>query len=204
MTLPSKSRATMVVEREKKLRFRIVLNMLRLFTGLALQYPVRRNVELVLEHLRPLAPLAWSPTDNFHITTKFIGAWEEARLDELKAALAEVKKVRPVTVKVGGFGWYPNPHHPRVLFAGVRAPEALYELERGLEDCIVKLGVVSEGREYVPHMTLARVKGTVELAGLRQAIAQLPSADFGESKAAKFLLYKSEGGVYQVIGEFVL
>lgn len=194
----------MVVGREKKLRFRIVPNMLRLFTGLALEYPVRRNLELVLEHLRPLAPLAWSPSDNFHITTKFIGAWEEGRLEELKGALGEVTKVGPVTVRVGGFGWYPNPHHPRVLLAGVKAPEALYELERGLEECIVKLGVTSEGREYSPHLTLARVKGAVELAGLRQGIAQLPSADFGESKAAKFLLYQSEGGVYKVIGEFAL
>ena len=59
-----------------------------------------------------------------------------------------------------------------------------------------------------PHLTLARIKGVQNLVALRQAIAQLPSAEFGVSTAAKFLLYQSEPGerssVYKVIGEFPL
>ena len=36
---------------------------------------------------KPLARINWSPVDNLHITTKFIGEWPEARLDEIKRAL---------------------------------------------------------------------------------------------------------------------
>lgn len=192
--------------RAKNVRSKIV----RLFTGLALEYPVRRNLELVLEHLQPLAPLQWSPSANFHITTKFIGEWPEERLAELKAALAAVRRVGPIDLRLAGFGWYPNPHHPRVLFAGVHAPEALRELAALSAEACQQLGIAMEDRAYSPHLTLARIKAETNLVGLRQAIAQLPSAEFGLSRATKFLLYKSvpavsgTGSIYNVIGEFEL
>lgn len=182
--------------REKKLRS----NFVRLFTGFALDYPVRRNLELLLEHLRPLAPLAWSPAANFHVTTKFIGSFPEERLDELKAELARVPKPGRIELRVEGLGWFDNPHNPRAFFAAVRANEALAEFKRNLD------GVSPEGRPYVPHVTLARVREKVELGALRRAIAELPSAEFGVSVPVKHLLYKSEaterGSEYKVIGEF--
>ena len=190
--LKSEEKPISRVSLEKKLRFKIVPNSLRLFTGLAIEYPVRRNLELVLEHLRPLAPIQWSPNDNFHITTKFIGAWDPDRLDDLKRALASVARSGPITVGVGGFGWYPNPHQPRVLFTGVRAPEPLLKLAHNIEEACESLGLLREQRTYSPHLTIARIKGAgADLAPLRQAIAQLPSAEFGNSTATKFLLYKS-------------
>lgn len=159
----------------------------------------------MLEHLRPLAALNWSPAANFHITTKFIGSWPEERLDELKAALAAIPKPGAIEARIGGFGWYPNPHHPRVLFAGVRAPEAIHQLHASLNAALAGLGLEAEARDYNPHLTLARVKGEQDLVALRQAIAQLPSAEFGISTAAKMLLYRSDAGetasTYTVIGE---
>jgi 2'-5' RNA ligase len=162
----------------------------------------------VLEHLRPLSPLTWSPTDNFHITTKFIGDWPEDRLDELKEALGGLTKRGPITAAIGGFGWYPNPHQPRVLYCGVKAPTELVSLAKDLDARCTRLGIAAEKREYRPHLTLARMKGVQDVTALRQAIAQLPSAEFGMSTAAKVLLYKSEPGettsAYKVIGEFAL
>jgi RNA 2',3'-cyclic 3'-phosphodiesterase len=175
-----------------------------------LEYPVRRNLELVLEHLQPLAPLQWSPSANFHITTKFIGEWPEDRLDELKAALRAIPPVGRIDLRLAGFGWYPNPHQPRVLFAGVHAPEALRTLAAATASACESIGIAQEARAYSPHLTLARIRERADLVALRQAIAQLPSAEFGLSQAAKFLLYKSKpnedgvGSTYTVMGEFEL
>ena len=70
------------------------------------------------------------------------------------------------------------------------------------------LGLTPEQRPYSPHLTLARLRGAVDLVPLRQAIAQLPSADFGVSTATRLLLYKSEPGehtsIYTVIGDYPL
>ncbi len=162
----------------------------------------------MLEHLKPLAALHWSPAANFHITTKFIGSWSAERLDELKAALQTVPKRGPIRVGIGGFGWFPNPHVPRTLFAGVRAPQELFDVAKDLDAVLKGLGIEPEARDYLPHLTLAKMKAGTDVSALRRAIAELPSAEFGASTAAKVLLYKSEAGeessVYTVIGEIAL
>ena len=86
---------------------------MRLFTGLDVPYEMRRNLELLLHLLKPKAKIAWSPMDNLHVTTKFIGEWPEERLDELKGALSAVPKPGELKIAIRGLGWFPNPHHPR-------------------------------------------------------------------------------------------
>lgn len=178
---------------------------MRLFTGLSLPFEVRRNLELLLEHLKPLADIHWSPPDNLHVTTKFIGEWPEERLAELKSELVAMPKPAPFRLSVSGMGWFPNPHHPRVFFAGVQAPPALLELAQATDAAVP---VEPEKKDYHPHLTLARIKAPVDLAALRRAIAGLPSTDFGFVDVKKFNLYRSEpgerGSRYSVLAEFPL
>jgi 2'-5' RNA ligase len=169
---------------------------------------VRRNIEFLLEHARPLAPVRWSPIDNLHITTKFIGEFPEERLPELKAAVAAMPKPAPFRLSVQGLGWFPNPHSPRVFLAGVRAPSALGEIASNLNLALEPLGVANENRPYQPHLTLARIPTPGNLLPLKQFVASLPSTDFGSMDVARILLYLSKpaagGSVYSVIEEFPL
>ncbi len=70
------------------------------------------------------------------------------------------------------------------------------------------LGIRSEKRPFSPHLTLARIKERVELQPLREAIAALPSLEFGAFQAAGFFLYRSTlrptGSVYTKLAEFPL
>lgn len=185
---------------------------MRLFAGIALSYETRRNIELVLQHLRPTAKLRWSPVENLHITTKFIGEWPEERLGELTAALGEVARPDAIEISIAGLGWFPNPHAPRVFWAGVQAAPGLAELARGTEQRLIRLDIAAETREFSPHLTLARVPregaGKAALSRLQQAVAALPSADFGRFQAEKFHLYRSRQGpsgtVYEVVATFEL
>lgn len=178
---------------------------MRLFTGLSLAYEVRRNIELLYQSLQPLAPIAWSPAANLHITTKFIGEWPAERLDELKATLRAMPRAGSFPLAVDGFGWFPTPHHPRHLFAAVRAPEALGALAAATAEALAAIGVPAEDRPYRPHVTLARVKdATVDLAPVKQFIAQLPSTDFGRMTVTSFKLYESRAGSYTVLEDFPL
>lgn len=185
---------------------------MRLFTGLSIAYEVRRNLELMLEHWKPLAALRWSPPANFHITTKFIGEWPDDRLPELTVALGEIAPRGAERIAIRGLGWMPNPHHPHALYAGVQPldrADSLAELHTAVDKRLSAIGVAPEKRSYTPHVTLARVpRGEADLAPLRRAIATLPSADFGVMTAAKHLLYRSktgpDGSAYSVIAEFPL
>ncbi len=179
---------------------------MRVFCGISLSYEVRRNVELLLQHLHGQASIAWSPIENLHITTKFVGEWPDDRLDELRAALEPLAPPAPA-IHVAGLGWFPNPHQPRLFFAGVTPVPELLELAQQTDAALGRIGVPTESKPYQPHLTLARIKpGSGDLSGLRRAIAQLPSADFGRFLATRHLLYESRPGPtasrYAVVAEF--
>jgi 2'-5' RNA ligase len=94
---------------------------MRLFTGISIAPDVLMTVGKLLDILRPTASLKWTPVENLHITTKFIGEWPEARLNELIETLRGTTWGAPIKISINGLGWYPNPHSPRVLSAAVHA-----------------------------------------------------------------------------------
>jgi RNA 2',3'-cyclic 3'-phosphodiesterase len=181
---------------------------MRLFTGLDVPYETRRNLELLLQLLRPKADIQWSPLANLHVTTKFIGEWPEPRLGEMKTALAEVPRSGDITVNIRGLGWFPNPHQPRVFFVGVDGGKALHDLAQETDAACEELGVAGETKEYRPHLTLARIRRPVPLLDLQRVIAALPSAEFGAFAAREFHLYKSDlrpgGSQYTKLASFPL
>jgi len=178
---------------------------MRLFTGLDLPDAVVRNLEALLARLRPTARIQWSPPANLHITTKFIGWWEDDRLEELKTALSRVPSTGPIEVQIRKLGFFPNPHSPRTFWCGIEAA-GLAALAAETDRATSALGIESEKREYSPHLTLARIKEKFNLQPLREAVAALPSQDFGNFPARSFFLYQSilrpTGSVYTKLAEF--
>ena len=164
------------------------------------------NLEDLLQRLKPSAQINWSPPRNLHVTTKFIGEWPEERLEELKAALASLPPREPIPISIEKLGFFPNPHSPRVFWAGIHAAAGLANLARDTETALAALGVAKEDRAYSPHLTLARIKTPGKQPALLQAVAKLPSLDFGSFTADRFFLYHSKtapsGSVYTKLAEF--
>jgi RNA 2',3'-cyclic 3'-phosphodiesterase len=180
---------------------------MRLFTGIAIDPRVLDKISRVLAELRPLAKLNWSPVENLHITTKFIGAWPEERLEDMKSALAGVQFSRAFDITIANFGYFPNPHHPHSFFAGVHAGPELPELAGRIDDALVPLGIAKEKRPYNPHLTLARIKKQ-DVRALRGHIAKMTDFDFGKFTASAFHLYLSKpgpaGSVYTSLADYPL
>jgi 2'-5' RNA ligase len=175
---------------------------MRLFTGIDLPEAILDRLERLLALLRPTAHLKWSPQDNLHITTKFIGEWPEQKLETLQSALGLVPMRRPMEIAVEGLGWFPNSNKPRVFRAGVHGGQALTGLAGAIEGALEPFGIAAEIRPYSPHLTLARISQPTPLTVLRQAIAKLDSVEFGSFEATTFYLYLSAGGVYTKLSEF--
>jgi RNA 2',3'-cyclic 3'-phosphodiesterase len=165
---------------------------MRLFTGLDVPYEMRRNLELLLQLLKPTADIRWSPLENLHVTTKFIGEWPQPRIEELERSLKQVPRPGELKIGIRGLGWLPNPHHPRILYVGVSAPAGLADLATATDKHCSALGIQAETKPFRPHLTLARIKDSGNLFPLKKAIAELPNQDFGEYMAADFHLYESE------------
>jgi len=178
---------------------------MRLFIGLDLPVTVVANLQQLLERLRPTARIQWSPPENLHITTKFIGEWPEDRLGQLKAALEALEPRSPIPVHIRKVGFFPNPHAPRVFWCGIEAP-GLDALAAATDSATSALGIPAETRAFAAHLTLARIKERPNLQPLREAIAALPSLDFGAFEVSRSFLYQSKlqrgGSVYTKLAEF--
>jgi RNA 2',3'-cyclic 3'-phosphodiesterase len=179
---------------------------MRLFTALHIPVEILIRLERLVAVLRPEALIKWNPLDNFHITTKFIGEWPEARAEELHDALRDIAPRTPFTVELRELGWFPNERSPRVLWAGVDGGEALKELARETEQRLMPLGVKVEDREFCPHLTLARIKNPVPLRTLKQRVEELRNTSIGTFEAASFTLYRSDPGsnasIYRTLREY--
>ena len=180
---------------------------MRLFTGLELPGDLAGNLEELLRRLKPAARIRWSPPANLHVTTKFIGEWPQERLGELQAALAGLPARAAIPVRIRRVGFFPNAHAPRNFWCGIEAP-GLAELAADTDSATARLGIAREKRALSPHLTLARIKPPMELQPLHQAIAALPSLEFGGFEAGSFFLYQSTlrpaGSVYTKLAEFPL
>jgi 2'-5' RNA ligase len=180
---------------------------MRLFTGIALDPSVLNSIEQALRELRPLAPLNWSPVENLHITLKFIGAWPGDTLGELQHALEELDPPPAFTLTLERFGYFPNPHNPRVLFAGVKTGPELAALAQQIDARLAPLGVPPEDRPYAPHLTLARIRNE-NIRALREHIANMKTFDFGTFPVSEFHLYLSTpqpgGSKYTVLATYPL
>jgi len=181
---------------------------MRLFTALDISDDARAALVNLLSELAPAAPFQWSTPANLHITTKFIGPWPVEDFDRLRAALAAIPRPGALKIGIRGLGWYPNPHSPRVLFAGIHAGPELAILHKATDEACAGIGIPAELKSFGAHLTLARVKTPEGLREVRRSIAGLPMTDFGEFSARAFHLYESVsspgGSNYIKLEEFPL
>jgi 2'-5' RNA ligase len=167
---------------------------MRLFTAIDLPAETLLRLERLLSALRPEALIKWSPLDNLHITTKFIGEWPESRINDLDAALAGLTARDAFEVELRNIGWFPNERSPRVLWAGVHAGPALRQLMTDTEQRLMTLGIAKDEKPATPHLTLARIKTPVPLRNLRLKVEELQPAEIGKFSARNFNLFRSDPG----------
>ena len=128
----------------------------RLFVAVDFPEAVNRRLEALCSSL-PGA--RWLPPEQFHLTLRFIGEVDDARLDEVADGLSELD-CPAFSLSLQGVGHFPPRGQPRVLWAGVEAGEALARLYGQIENRLRSLGIDPEHRKFAPHVTLARLKGS--------------------------------------------
>ncbi len=179
---------------------------MRLFTAIELPAPLLLRLERLLSALRPEAQINWSPLDNLHITTSFIGSWPEPRFDELTGELSSLSPRDSFEVKLADFCWFPNSRSPHVLSLGTEPCDALQKLGEDTKNCLERLGLATEKRAYTPHLTMARIKRPVPLQRLRQTLATFEPGSFGAFEVHSFSLYRSDPGsnasIYRKLKDF--
>ena len=165
---------------------------MRLFVALDFPDSVREEIRGLIARLRPHARGArWARPEGMHVTLKFVGQVEPKRLDAIAAALALVRSNAPVDMRFRGLGFFPSDRRPRVLWCGIEASANLAPLAADIERAVEPLGIPSETRDFVPHLTLARFDSPRAAGKLAEIAAQMQSIDLGSARESVFHLYES-------------
>ena len=106
------------------------------------------------------AKISWVKPSNIHLTLKFLGDVEAARIPAVGSAVERAARLsRPFEIEVGGAGCFPSANRPRVFWVGLTAiPDGLARLHALIEQELVREGFAPDGRKFSPHLTIGRVR----------------------------------------------
>jgi 2'-5' RNA ligase len=168
----------------------------RLFVGLE----IPREVGQALSLLRGGLPGArWADPDNYHITLRFIGDIDDRLAHDIAQLLDGVKR-RSFEVRFGTLMPFGG-RKPRAIVVAVEPIQPLVELQSELERLMQRLGLEPEGRKFIPHVTLARLRdvSSRDVADYLSTRGPLFGASFHVSRFVLFSARASVGGGPYVI-----
>jgi len=174
---------------------------IRSFVAVDLDTPVQQVINDLLGELRRIdADVRWVRPEGLHVTLKFLGSVDPARLDRVHATLAVDLHDQPaLQVSVRGLGAFPNWRRPRVVWVGLHG-EGLVALAARVDGALARLGFEREQRAFTPHLTLARVNSPRGWPRLEEACKAHLDDDFGASEIDAVTIYRSTlqrgGAVY--------
>lgn len=174
----------------------------RLFAGLEIPSEIGRS----LSNLRGGLPGArWIDPENYHVTLRFIGDIDGMVANDIASTLYRINR-KPFEVTLQGLSSFGG-KKPREVVATVQPSRPLMELQAELERLMQRVGLDPEGRKFVPHVTLARLRdaSNQDVADYLSVRGYFPSQVF---TASRFVLFSSRasvgGGPYIVEDSYAL
>lgn len=175
--------------------------MIRAFLAFDIPDAVKKSLGKLVATLRPQsAGVTWVEPKNFHVTLKFFGNIDEGKmLSPLEVKIQQEVAVQKSTrLLCQGIGAFPSFRDPRVIWAGLSGDTTR------IIDLTKRLGEAK--RDFTPHLTLARIKGSIKDKAWLAALERLPKEVYGEVVVDHLTLYKStltkEGPIYTALKEF--
>ena len=182
------------------------MSLLRTFIALEIPQEIQQIIHKEIAHLRDTIGtlIRWVPSENMHLTLKFLGNISPANLDMVTQMIrAEADSCQPFVMQVGGLGAFPSPKRPRVIYIGLQAPAELEALQHGIESATTRLGYESEERAFSPHLTVGRVRNNIPASDqqkIQRALAETQIDSLGTARVDSVHLYNSDlkptGSVY--------
>ncbi len=147
----------------------------------------------------------WSPPEALHLTMKFLGDVDAARLGEVMDACRRAAAGAParLAVELTGLELFPSERRPRVVSARIEPTDELAGLALRLDEELAEIGFPAESRKFRPHVTVGKISSRAPADGLARSLAGAGS-DIGGFDADEIVVFQSElnpgGAVHTVLG----
>jgi RNA 2',3'-cyclic 3'-phosphodiesterase len=190
-----------------------MLERTRVFIAIAIPKSLERKLAQLQTELEPAVPgFRWASALPFHLTLAFLGEIPNRDLNAIGQVAAEsAQPINPFELEVKGLGAFPSASRPRVIWAGVTAPnlKPLCDLQESLVSSLERIGHPPDDQRFTPHVTLGHRKrgrgGAGSLAGL---IERYRFWSAGQFRVADVQVFASTpgraGSVYTVLSKGAL
>lgn len=127
----------------------------RLFSGIEVPAAVAQRLNLVRAGLNGAR---WIDPANYHLTLRFLGDVDGVTARDFAHGLGDIM-TSPFELRLHGLASFGG-RKPRAIFASIPPCEALKSLQRAHERAAREVGLPPESRNFTPHVTVARLKGS--------------------------------------------
>lgn len=152
-------------------------------------------------------PMKIVERENLHLTLKFLGEIGESSYKRIVESLGpSLSEYSSFEVNLKGTGFFPSISDLRVIWVAMNAPEIVY-IQKEIDDTLYSMGF-KEDRKFVPHLTVSRVKSSLNKKSLLNVLDDYKEYDFGSDMITKINFKKSiltsQGPIYETLKEFEL
>ncbi len=174
----------------------------RLFTGIEIPLDIGDRLSL----LRGGLPGArWIDRHNYHLTLRFVGDIDGDVAADIADSLAGVDRAG-FELRIDGIAAF-GTKKPHSIVARVQPSRALSELQAEHERRMQRIGLPAEPRKFMPHVTLARLRGTTS-RDVAEFLSLRGGFSAGPFPVDRFVLFSSRssvgGGPYVIEDEYPL
>jgi 2'-5' RNA ligase len=153
--------------------------------------------------------IKWVELYNIHITLKFFGETEESRIKGIRELLTEISKNHSsFSMNIKDVGIFGSSYNPRVIWFGFDKSEKLINLANDVLDQVESLGYERGRQNFVPHITIGRIKHVDDKKRFQEVIDQFKTAKIQNQKVNQFYLIESnltpKGPEYNILQTFPL
>lgn len=137
---------------------------IRSFIAIELPQDVKKalhRIELIMKQGH--TGIKWVDPQRVHITLKFLGNISTKQITPINEVIKEtVQGFSPFRLEIAGVGAFPDLRQPRVLWIAINGDvNRLAELQQKLDSLLISCDFHKEARQFVPHLTLARINDSV-------------------------------------------
>lgn len=177
--------------------------MRRVFLGIPISEELRKKIaqlELPSEGINPVK------SENLHFTMKFLGEIDDKKIEQVIKIIEGLNLGPKFKININQLGCFPNQDFIKVIWLGVEDEDSIFDLHKKIDFALSKYFPAE--KDFVAHLTLARVKFVREKQKLKEFIKKHEHVNLGEMTVDRVILYESQlgpdGPVYTVLKEFTL
>ena len=174
---------------------------MRLFIAIELPEELKKYLGELGQSLKSESAIV-SPAKEHHLTLKFLGNYPDDKVNDMKEKLSKIP-FESFEGQLDTVGVFPNDDNIRVVWVGLKPVEPFAALAKQIDEATPE--VKGDYPEYVPHLTLARIKAVKDKKSFGDRIKSI-KVEPKSFNVDSFKLIKStltpKGAVYEVLGTF--